>query len=808
LAASILNDFNDQLCNYLMERKDSALFLRSLEERNLFVSRTETKEGNSYRFHQLFSEFLQDYFRRHDRPRMQRLHSRAADWYRNHNDAEEAIYHKLASGEREEAAALMDSVAGTYFTSGRQILLARWLEQISQPPDLKHLAPHLMLYQAKTLGNQSRFKECLDLLDLVEPILEAQGDREALANALTTRGMVYRFTNKQKQAIDMASVAQKHLDGGKDKAQRSRQWYQAERLRGVPLHILGKTEEGVAHLKSAAAGLRELASISEGSLKTVYLFDLAECLNDLGLIYITTGQMLNAQQSYQEALEIHISIRSNLGALANGRNNIAYLNHQVGHYAEAWREYSLALENARAANRAREQIAILSGRGELLAELEEYDEALSNYEQAIVLGDQANESQQLVSVFVGMARIQKSKQDYNEAMNYLRKAASLGNGHFDPDQYALELGQIYMDMGQEQLALNQFEDITSKWELGSPPTQTQVLATFQSARIQYKNGRKEAAYDLASRFLEGTAQLGYDQFIVATGASTSEFLTEIANHVNSSQAKNLAQRASEFRPGKLSLDQAAEAEAITPTSLEIQAFGSGEVRKNGELIPATEWRSNRARSLFFYILDQGRVRKDAIGLDFWADFSPAKVSSNFHATLWRVRQALGFKDAILFENDHYSLHPSISAWYDVSEFQNYIRLAGSSSISNVERSEFLRQAVRLYNGPYLQDVYMEWADKRREELRGLYLDVLVSLAKIESQNNRFAEAKELYEKIVALDPYRDETHLALMKCQVEIGSKSAAIAHYKRYKALLRKELNAEPMPELETYFNQITVKA
>ena len=62
LATSILSDFNEPLCNFLLKRKDSNLFLRALEERNLFVSRTETKEGASYRFHQLFSEFLQDYF--------------------------------------------------------------------------------------------------------------------------------------------------------------------------------------------------------------------------------------------------------------------------------------------------------------------------------------------------------------------------------------------------------------------------------------------------------------------------------------------------------------------------------------------------------------------------------------------------------------------------------------------------------------------------------------------------------------------------------------------------------------------------
>src|SRR3989304_6370880 len=42
LGTSILDDFNEPLCNFLLQQEDSSQFLRALEERNLFVSRTET----------------------------------------------------------------------------------------------------------------------------------------------------------------------------------------------------------------------------------------------------------------------------------------------------------------------------------------------------------------------------------------------------------------------------------------------------------------------------------------------------------------------------------------------------------------------------------------------------------------------------------------------------------------------------------------------------------------------------------------------------------------------------------------------
>src|SRR5690606_6768679 len=101
LGASNFSEFNETHCNIVLQREDSGAMLRALEERNLFVSRTETREGNSYRFHQLFSEFLQDYFARHNPSQLRALHARAADWHYARQEWESAIAHKLAAAHAE-----------------------------------------------------------------------------------------------------------------------------------------------------------------------------------------------------------------------------------------------------------------------------------------------------------------------------------------------------------------------------------------------------------------------------------------------------------------------------------------------------------------------------------------------------------------------------------------------------------------------------------------------------------------------------------------------------------------------------------
>lgn len=808
LATSILNDFNETLCNYLLGRKDSTLFLRALEDRNLFVSRTETSEGASYRYHQLFSEFLQDYFARSQTDRLRELHRRAATWHLKRKEWEAAIGHKLAVGDKQEAAEWIDAVASKYYASDRLALLSRWLEELGKAPDHRKFAPRLLLYQAKTLVNQGHVEPSLKLLNISEPILRKENDLELLANTLNTKGMAHRVLGKHREARAFALQAQQLLKGGSARLKRSRQWYQAERLKGITSYYLNETSLAKEHLEIAVSGLRKVVNSSEGGLRNVYAYDLAECLNDLGLIYISSGEMLNSQKAFQECLDIHKKIHSNLGALANARNNVAYLHHQVGHYAEAWKEYSLALENAKSVNRIREQVAILNGRGELLLELGDIDEALSCFQTALALNKQHGEKPELMATFVGMAKVERERGQYQESMAWLRKAASFPSNSLPSAEYQVELGAIYAAMGQHELALRQFKNVLKESNNGGAATQTEILGAFLAARTLFRDGKIEKATTLLSESLESAAELGYDQFLVATARASMDFLETEVISSPTAQIKSLFERATKFKTGKVALDIEPVIQETPQIQIEVRAFGQGEIRINGDLLPASAWRSSRARGLFFYILDRGKARKEVIGLDFWPDFSAGKISSNFHATLWRVRQALGFKDAILFEGDQYCLHPSIQIWYDVAEFERYIHSANNPRLTDTERSETLRQAIKLYQEPYLQDLYMEWADRRREELRNTYVDALSRLARIESHSNRFAEAKKLYERIVAVDPYRDEAHLSLMKCLTLSGAPSAAIAHFKRYKSLLRKELNSEPLPELQEYYETLTEKA
>ena len=239
-------------------------------------------------------------------------------------------------------------------------------------------------------------------------------------------------------------------------------------------------------------------------------------------------------------------------------------------------------------------------------------------------------------------------------------------------------------------------------------------------------------------------------------------------------------------------------------SFQATAFGDGEIRRNGEIIPNASWRSAGARALFFYILDKGKVKRDDIVVHFWPDFSNAKVNSNFHATLWRVRNALGSKRIISFENDFYFINPRVDIFYDVKEFEELLKKFHSLDSSIIEQREISLQLLDLYKGDFLYDVDMDWSNDRRTQLRERFNSFLEKYAGIEFNRGSFAEAREIFEKAIEFDPYQDYLHLGLMKCLLELKLPALAKTHFINYRKKIREDLKIEPLIELVELFEQI----
>ena len=321
----------------------------------------------------------------------------------------------------------------------------------------------------------------------------------------------------------------------------------------------------------------------------------------------------------------------------------------------------------------------------------------------------------------------------------------------------------------------------------------------------YRLGQTHEAQNFLQKSISAAAKLGYDHFLVNATRRSPSSVVAIVEAWPNKHAQTIIKRAQEFQTGYQSLISRGEAkEEISELTLQVRSLGSDEIRLNAEILPNSAWKSARAKALFYFILDQVKVKRDDIALEFWPDFSKAKVNSNFHASLWRVRNALGSKHIISFDGDNYSINPQVDIFYDVTEYEEILHMLEASTLSIYERRNLCQQAIDMYQGEFLINVDMPWCDMRRNELRKKNLDLLVQFAEIEIERQHFDEASELYEQAIALEPYQDQLHLALMDCLVKMKSPTAAKAHFRQYKRILKDELGIEPLDELQRFYEAL----
>jgi LuxR family maltose regulon positive regulatory protein len=107
LETSILERLSVEMCDALTDRDDGQQMLERLERGNVFVVALDD-ECRWYRYHHLFSDFLQGRLKRERPEQVKELHLRAASWYERNGWISEAVEHALAAGEVEWAVRLVE----------------------------------------------------------------------------------------------------------------------------------------------------------------------------------------------------------------------------------------------------------------------------------------------------------------------------------------------------------------------------------------------------------------------------------------------------------------------------------------------------------------------------------------------------------------------------------------------------------------------------------------------------------------------------------------------------------------------------
>lgn len=131
LKTSVLKRLHVELCQELTECDDAAGILEYLKRTNLFVFTLDAK-CCWFRYHQLLSEFLEHRLRHTDQDLWSALHTKAAVWFADHGEFDDAHRHAFASGDLEFAADLLEHYSGAIFRKCHFVVFRQWFGQLPE----------------------------------------------------------------------------------------------------------------------------------------------------------------------------------------------------------------------------------------------------------------------------------------------------------------------------------------------------------------------------------------------------------------------------------------------------------------------------------------------------------------------------------------------------------------------------------------------------------------------------------------------------------------------------------------------------
>lgn len=748
--------------------------IEDLEAEALFLQPIDGPRP-TYRFHQLYRDFLQQRLKRTARERYHLLHAQTATLLADAGEWQEAIYHCIEAVDWNQAASIIEQAAPA---AGR---LGHWrglLDAISSLPESTVAEqPSLLLLEAQAASRIGDVIRATRILDRLMPGLVDYGPSLHLAQALLLRGFTLRLSGRLQEAREQLTRSATMLqqfdapssliaevyrqlgscstllgedDLAQEELQRSLSVFEAlgdlanqarvHDALGWPLNKTGRTGAAMRHVELAGKLWRELDNYSE----------LAGNLVNLGTIYLEQGDQERAQSSFVDAL-------------AAARSS---------------------------ANQRAEAYALL-GLGDVALAREDPGLAARNFGEALDRAATLGESFSLTYACCGLAESRRQLGEAVEAETLLTdKLAELG-----PEGNRLErarclyfLGLAQRDDRNAEAAICSLTEAAGQFA-NQHARREEARACFALASLQFELRHRRPAMQLLERVAEILRELGSEQCIAAEAQRAPLMLQYAA-------AKRVASGLYERMVERL-LDQPAQSVAWSLPHhyprVTVQAFGPVEVNVGMRQVTDLEWRSPSSKELFLYFLcHREEQRKEEIVATMWPDLELKHCNSQFHSNLHRLRQAV-YVECLIHSNGRYGLNPSGSFDFDVATFQQLLAEGESYPRGSEQRASCFREALKLYRGPFAEEFYSEWTYTVRDQLMNRFLGASASLAGHYAGRGEYQTSIELCRGILAVDQYHEGATLELMSSLAAQGDLSEALRVYRVYAQLLHDDGIGQP---------------
>jgi LuxR family transcriptional regulator, maltose regulon positive regulatory protein len=203
LKTCVLNQLCGPLCDELVGTQNSAEILEQLQKANSFLTAVN-ENGEWYRYHSLFSEFLLSRLKKEE---IAGLQMQASRWHEQHGMPVEAVGYAFAAGDAGAAGRVLDGVIVGLLKKGEIPLIVGWLERLPCEVILDY--GDLATFTIWVLYQRGKGRQADQIMKVFEqkPAGKPLWYMAVSAEILNSKGQIEAALQKIRQALEIEKQA-------------------------------------------------------------------------------------------------------------------------------------------------------------------------------------------------------------------------------------------------------------------------------------------------------------------------------------------------------------------------------------------------------------------------------------------------------------------------------------------------------------------------------------------------------------------------------------------------------------------------
>uniref|UniRef100_A0A832A3E4 Bacterial transcriptional activator domain-containing protein n=1 Tax=Desulfacinum infernum TaxID=35837 RepID=A0A832A3E4_9BACT len=230
--------------------------------------------------------------------------------------------------------------------------------------------------------------------------------------------------------------------------------------------------------------------------------------------------------------------------------------------------------------------------------------------------------------------------------------------------------------------------------------------------------------------------------------------------------------------------------------------------------PQTVHLTRTAQHLLAYlVVHRHRLHpREVLAGTLWGETDNERGRACLNTALWRLRKVLeppGVPKGTFFHSTaagEVGLRRDAPWWADVAAFEEKLHIIPKSPLAglSIDAAAEVEKVLPLYTGELLEGFYDDWVLQERERVHCLYVEALEALMHHYKNAGDIPRSLAFAQRLLKVEPFREDIHLAAMKMYQEIGQRFMALRQYEKCRESLEKEIGVRPSRDTRRYYEEI----